>query len=101
MSEAEAEAVISEDKKQMELRRRVEYLKTEYHFNGANYVCMRTFHEYQGSRRKSIGISEKILRNIHSPIGSEENLQILQACMAFLQQFCWRFYFPRIWGKYL
>ena len=33
------------------------------------------------ARRKSTGISEKILRNIHSPIISEENLQILQACI--------------------
>ena len=43
------------------------------------------------------GISEKILRNIHSPIISEENLQILQACIWHsLQRFCWRFYFSRI-----
>ena len=36
------------------------------------------------------GISEKILRNIHSPIISEENLQILQACIWHsLQRFCW------------
>ena len=49
------------------------------------------------ARRKSTGISEKILRNIHSPIISEENLQILQACIWHsLQRFCWRFYFSRI-----
>ena len=78
MSEAEAEAVISE-MKQMKITEACQYLKTEYHFNGA------------------IGISEKILRNIHSPIISEENLQILQACIWHsLQRFCWRFYFSRI-----
>ncbi len=37
MSEVEAEAVISE-MKQMEITEACQYLKTEYHFNGANYV---------------------------------------------------------------
>ena len=55
-------------------------------------MCMRTFHGIREARRKSTGISEKILRNIHSPIISEENLQILQACIWHsLQRFCWRF----------
>lgn len=70
MSEVEAEAVISE-MKQMKITEACQYLKTEYHFNGANYVY-EDVSWYQGSRRKSTGISEKILRNIHSPIISEE-----------------------------
>ena len=37
MSEVEAEAVISE-MKQMKITEACQYLKTEYHFNGANYV---------------------------------------------------------------
>lgn len=95
MSEAEAEAVISE-MKQMKITEACQYLKTEYHFNGANYVY-EDVSWYQEARRKSTGISEKILRNIHSPIISEENLQILQACIWHsLQRFCWRFYFSRI-----
>ena len=95
MSEAEAEAVISE-MKQMEDYGGVSVSENGIHFNGANYVY-EDVSWYQGSRRKSIGISEKILRNIHSPIISEENLQILQACIWHsLQRFCWRFYFSRI-----
>lgn len=47
MSEAEAEAVISE-MKQMEITEACQYLKTEYHFNGANYVY-EDVSWYQGS----------------------------------------------------
>ena len=95
MSEVEAEAVISE-MKQMKITEACQYLKTEYHLM-VPIMCMRTFHGIREARRKSTGISEKILRNIHSPIISEENLQILQACIWHsLQRFCWRFYFSRI-----
>ena len=47
MSEVEAEAVISE-MKQMKITEACQYLKTEYHFNGANYVY-EDVSWYQGS----------------------------------------------------